>query len=253
MSFIFVNVGQCGNQLGCSILDSLQNHLQNDSTSMDAFFRTKYEKGEEKQYARAVCIDTEPKVITECLQRVQNVKNWLYDIKGVVYRHGGAGNNWASGYEMCSADFLEASLDCIRKELEICNTPPCLVITHSVAGGTGSGCGTRITEAACDEFSDVTRLNIAITPYHFGEVVVQHLNTILCLSKISSSSHAVLTFENEVAHQLCREMKGIERPTIHEINDIISANIVPALLPKYSSRIEEKHQSGMWCVFHYAL
>ena len=38
-------------------------------------------------------------------------------------------------------------------------------------GGTGSGLGTRITEEVRDEFSDVTRTNVAITPYHFVSVV----------------------------------------------------------------------------------
>lgn len=35
-------------------------------------------------------------------------------------------------------------------------------------------------------------------PYHFGEVVVQHYNSVLCLSKIAMASDAVLLFENEV-------------------------------------------------------
>ena len=233
MSYIFVDTGQCGNQLGCSILDSLYQHLQHDPSHVEAFFRTSNCKSETRRYARAVSIDTEPKVINECLQRVKDRKSWLFDSKSVVYRHGGAGNNWALGYEMCSGEFLETAINCIRRELEMCDRPPSLLITHSVAGGTGSGCGTRITEAAADEFSDVTRINIAITPYHFGEVVVQHFNSILCLAKISAASHSVLTFENEVAKQLCVEMKGIERPSINDINSIIAANIIPALLPKY--------------------
>ena len=240
MSFIFVDTGQCGNQLGCCILDSLYQHLQHDPFHVEAFFRTSHFKSETRRYARAVSIDTEPKEINECLQRVKDRKSWLFDAKSVVYRHGGAGNNWALGYEMCSGDFLETALNCIRRELEMCNRPPSLLITHSVAGGTGSGCGTRITEAAADEFSDVTRINLAITPYHFGEVVVQHFNTILCLAKISAASHSVLTFENEVAKQLCVEMKGIERPSIHDINGVIAANIIPALLPKYPFVTDER-------------
>ena len=230
MSHVFVNTGQCGNQLGLTLLDSLYHHLQNEPNHRDCFFRQR----KHGCYARALCIDTEPKVVNRCVEKVNTSnRGWLYDVQRVVYRHGGAGNNWALGYAMCSGEFLEASLDSVRAELEKCNRPPTLVVTHSVAGGTGSGCGTRMTEAIADEFSDVTRINITVTPYHFGEVVVQHYNTVLCLAKISTASHAVLTFENEVAHQLCREMKGIERPTLHDINHVIAANIVPCLLPKY--------------------
>ena len=232
MSYVFVDTGQCGNQLGCSILDSLHQHLIDDPIELDSFFRTSESRNKSTTYARAVCIDTEPKVIQACMQRIKDKKSWLFDSKSTVYGHGGAGNNWAMGYGICRGEFLESSLEGIRRELEMCSGPPNLIITHSVAGGTGSGCGTRITEATSDEFPDVSRMNIAVTPYHFGEVVVQHFNTVLCLSKLSSASHGVLTFENEVAKQLCIEMKGIERPTLHDINDIIAANIVPALLPK---------------------
>lgn len=233
MSHVFVNTGQCGNQLGLALLDSLYQHLKDDPSQLDCFFRTR----KQGVYARAVCIDTEPKVVNQCVEGVNSRGGgWLYDIKRVVYGHGGAGNNWAMGYSMCSGEFLEASLNCIRMELERCNRPPTLVVTHSVAGGTGSGCGTRLTEAMADAFTDVTRLNIAVTPYHFGEVVVQHYNTVLCLAKIATASHAVLTFENQVAHQLCREMKGIDRPTLHDINMVMSSNIVPCLLPKYPYR-----------------
>jgi hypothetical protein len=82
MSFIFVDTGQCGNQLGCSIIDSLYHHVNSDPMHMDAFFRTSINN---KQYARAVCIDTEPKVINDCIQKSRE-RNWLFDVKGVVYR-----------------------------------------------------------------------------------------------------------------------------------------------------------------------
>ena len=154
----------------------------------------------------------------------------------MLYRHGGAGNNWAMGYQMCSGDFLDSSINCLRRELECCDLPPMLLTIHSTAGGTGSGLGTRITEAMCEEFSDVTRMNISITPYHFGEVVVQHYNSVLSLAKISAASNAVLTFENEVAQDLCKKMRRIERPTIEDINQTITASLVPILLPKYSTR-----------------
>jgi len=236
---VLVEVGQCGNQLGYSILDSLYGHLKgsDEELEMETFFRSSSRRqGDSKWCARAVCIDTEPKVVNECLWRAQSTARWSFDPSSVVYRHGGAGNNWAMGYQMCSGKFLETSLECIRRELELCDHVPSLLLAHSVAGGTGSGLGTHLTEASADEFPDVTRMNIAITPYHFGEVVVQHYNAVLSLSKISSASHAVLVFENEVAQDLCKQMRRIERPTIEDINRTIASNIVPALLPKYSCK-----------------
>eukprot|EP01036_Dinobryon_divergens_P038334 gene38334-50319_t len=148
MSIITVDVGQCGNQLGFGILDSLFSHLTTDS-EIEAFFRMS-ESGT-RPHARAVCLDTEPKVIHACLQQAFDKKNWIFDPSSVLYRHGGAGNNWAMGYEMGSGEFSIAALDCIRRELEHCDDPASLLMIHSVGGGTGSGLGTRMTEAAADE------------------------------------------------------------------------------------------------------
>ena len=235
MSVIFVNAGQCGNQLGYCLLDALDAHSgSGEESCLDSFFRESSVSGA-RPIARAVCIDTEPKVVSECLWRSRKEAKWTYDASNVIYRHGGAGNNWAMGYQMCSGDFLDVSLNCIRRELEFCDQPPLILTLHSVAGGTGSGLGTHMSESACDEFPDVMRMNIAITPYHFGEVVVQHYNSVLSLSKISSASHAVLAFENEVAQELCKKMRKIERPTLGDINHTIASNLLPILLPKYSS------------------
>jgi len=141
---------------------------------------------------------------------------------------------------MCSGEFLEESLNSIRKELEMCDQNASILTTHSTAGGTGSGLGTRMTEAIADEFPTSTRVNIAIAPYHFGEVVVQHYNSVLCLSKISASSDAVILFENEVCKQLCHDMWRLDSPSIDDINKTIVANIIPSLLPKYSYEMDSR-------------
>ncbi len=38
----------------------------------------------------------------------------------------------------------------LRKEIEMCDLPPYLLFNHSMGGGTGSGLGTKITEASAD-------------------------------------------------------------------------------------------------------
>lgn len=228
---VLVQTGQCGNQLGYSLADSLNKHLEDDKEGSEVFFR--YGEGD-KKYLRAVCFDTEPKVVKDCLSKSIRKGQWQYDRKSIAFRHGGAGNNWALGYDMAAEEsYLTSAMNCVRRELEFCDRAPSLVIMQSTAGGTGSGLGTRITEACADEFPETMRLNVTISPYHFGEVVVQHYNALLCLSKISAASHGVLLFENEVAQQLCKQMHGIERPTLADVNRTIVANILPLFLPKY--------------------
>lgn len=252
VNYVFVAAGQCGNQLAYDLLDNLFMHSRsayhlgslihhnvdsyNPFTDGDdssaALFESVF-RGDSSYYARAVCLDTEPKVIDHCLERSQSPRSlWHYDPRSILYRHGGAGNNWALGYSMASGEFLEKSLECIRRELEHCDTESGLVFLHSLAGGTGSGLGTHITEACEDEFPSSCRANIVIAPHHFGEVVVQHYNALLCLSKIHQSSHGIIMFENEIAQMLCKEMHGIEKPLLRDLNHVISSNLLSLFLPK---------------------
>ena len=191
--------------------------------------------GKAKWTARSVCIDTEPKVIHDCISRADAMKKWFLDPKHAHYEYGGAGNNWAKGYQLCTGEFRDSSVNSIRIELEEADVSPTLLVIHSIGGGTGSGLGTKMSEEIYDEFPDVSKMNLAVMPYHFGEVVVQHYNSVLCMSKVASVTDAVLLFENEIAHELCVNMRGIARPTLYDINRAITAEIIPALIPKVLS------------------
>ena len=237
MSVLTVSSGQCGNQLGATFYEKMYGELGGaggQSPEMDYFFRSSLKRPVE-YIPRAVCIDTEPKVIKEVLHSPK-LGQWKYDPGSAAYRHGGAGNNWSLGYQMCSGEFLEEIMDKIRRELEFCDISPAIVNMHSLAGGTGSGLGTGVSEEIADTLGNLARLNIVIAPYHFGEVVVQNYNALLSLSRVSEASHGVLVFENEAAHALSRDMRGVDQPRIKDLNDTIAGSIVPLLLPKVVGR-----------------
>ncbi|CAM9256785.1 unnamed protein product [Ectocarpus sp. 8 AP-2014] len=201
MSVVTVQVGQCGNQLGASLFQALHDHANQPpahhghtsgteserarSACRQSFFR-------DGGVARAVIIDTEPKVIQRIVatrgraeestgagarrvaggrrsaygktaQRRTNTTGdrnhstveggsrgggWRYDGGTQVCCHaqGGAANNWAYGYHAHGATFTEACLEGVRRETERCDRLTGLCILHSLAGGTGSGLGTCLTE-----------------------------------------------------------------------------------------------------------
>ena len=56
--------------------------------------------------------------------------------------------------------------------------------------------------------------------------------TVLSLAALSRSSDAVLVFENQAAQLLCRQMSGIERPRLTDVNRVIASNLLPIFLPK---------------------
>lgn len=139
MSVVFVNAGQCGNQVGFDVIDSIFEHLSSppDTTAsssppsrtagrsasssdaaplhpmdgLDAFFRPS--SSTSGYTARAVCVDTEPKVVLSCMSQCRR-RGWRFDPARAVFSHGGAGNNWAMGYQMGSGKLLETALDSIR-------------------------------------------------------------------------------------------------------------------------------------------
>jgi len=54
----------------------------------------------------------------------------------------------------------------------------------SLAGGTGSGMGTFVTEMLRDEYPRRFILNQVVMPYQTGEVIVQSYNALLTLSHL---------------------------------------------------------------------
>jgi hypothetical protein len=55
----------------------------------------------------------------------------------------------------------------------------------------------------------------------------------------------VQVFENEIAQMLCKTMKGLERPTLDQLNQTIVSNLCPLFLPRY-----EATGSGNQGIYH---
>jgi tubulin delta len=145
-----LQIGQCGNQVGVEIYNSLMNYFTPDDEmqfSLDemssTFFRENSKKG--VRMARAVLVDMEPKVITAAIARGQKINSksqgWCYDTTKTFYKQSGSGNNWAFGYNVHGPTSSEAVLNLVRKEVEMCDNFGAFFVTLSLAGGTGSGVG----------------------------------------------------------------------------------------------------------------
>ena len=97
----------------------------------------------EENKARAIFVDTEPKVINSILKN-PNLSP-LIKPSNTFSTHDGRGNNWAFGYS--KQDGLETLvLDALRREAETCDFYQGSFMLHSVGGGTGSGLGSRLAE-----------------------------------------------------------------------------------------------------------
>lgn len=93
---------------------------------------------------RSVLVDLEPRVINQIISSehgcLHNRENVFQSPNG-----GGAGNNWASGYNQ-SNEIIEKIFDILQHEAENADFLEGFNLCHSISGGTGSGLGSKIIE-----------------------------------------------------------------------------------------------------------
>ena len=143
MSTIFVGVGQCGNQLSSVLLDYFISNQTPQNSYLFNHFDGKF---------HFVNLDSEAKVINKLLgQHKSNLRE-----ENLINTKCGRGSNWASGYTGLEKDgalkIINNSLEAIRRESEKCDLLLNFNVMHSLSGGTGSGCGSRLIEQLREEY-----------------------------------------------------------------------------------------------------
>lgn len=235
MSVIFVFVGQCGNQIGMPLLDML--HRNPTTTGLPGGIYVAVDG-----YARCILVDTEPKVVSMVQQRMPT----FLRKENVVCEQSGRGNNWAHGYYGLpqkkqlqherrsraaaftvprrpgggrSSPVLELAMRSLHTELHRAEygLPETVVVVHSVAGGTGSGLGSRLVEGIRrwhtwdgEEGEDpavegalgrrckaLYLVSVAVLPFEtVSDVSVQYINMALCLSCVMPLVDGILFLKN---------------------------------------------------------
>lgn len=156
---ITLQVGQCGNQIGSEFwrqlcvehgIDSsgrLESFAQEGSDRKDVFF---YQADDDHYIPRTVMIDLEPRVVNQI--RAGPYAN-LYNPENVFVSEegGGAGNNWANGYHM-GERVHEGIMEMLDREAEGSDSLEGFILTHAIAGGTGSGLGSYLLERLADRY-----------------------------------------------------------------------------------------------------
>ena len=239
-AMVTVQLGQCGNQLGHELFGALAREGGGvaDEALPQFFRRGAAEGGAEggggsaAPVARSVLVDMEPKVIWQVVERAsRSGGRWRYQPGGSYARAGGAGNNWAYGYGVHGPAAAESVVELVRREAEHCDRLGGLLLLQSLAGGTGSGVGTFLTEVLRDEYPTATLVNHTVWPYESGEVIVQHYNALLTLAKVAQVSDATLYAENEALDQLCGRMLNLPKPTFDHLNQVIAGQLLQLCLP----------------------
>lgn len=227
---IVVQVGQCGNQIGCRFWDlALREHATVNKTgnydeSLSSFFRnvdSRYEdpadiplhhgKGKIRSLkARAVLVDMEEGVVSEMMK---GPLREVFDFRQLITDVSGSGNNWAVGHKMYGSQYRDQLSEIIRRAAEFCDCLQCFFVLHSMGGGTGSGVGTFVLNLLEEEYPDVYRFVTAVYPSHDDDVITSPYNSVLAMRELTEKADCVLPIENQALVSLVNKINQAIPPS----------------------------------------
>jgi tubulin gamma len=203
----------------------------------DIFF---YAADDGRYVPRAILIDLEERVINQIkgsrYNRFYNPENVL------VYEGGGAGNNWARGYDSGMKNY-EGIADVVRREVEVADALEGFIFCHSIAGGTGSGLGSLLLERLTDEYPKATTMTYSVFPdMKIPDVNVQPYNSVLTLRRLTEKADAVVILDNSALYQIAETKLNLQKESEQSkdaVNDLVSlvmsATTTTLRFPSYSN------------------
>lgn len=169
-------------------------------------------------------MDLEPRVIHSIqrgsMSKLFNPENIFIHSEG-----GGAGNNWAHGFEL-GGQVQEDLFDMIEREAENGDSLEGFVLTHSIAGGTGSGMGSYILENLNDRFPKKLIQTYSVFPNQSrsgeSDVIVQPYNSILAMKRLTLHADCVVVLDNTALNRIVTDNLHIASPTVEQMNGLVS-------------------------------
>eukprot|EP01123_Difflugia_compressa_P000514 TRINITY_DN10596_c0_g1_i1.p1 TRINITY_DN10596_c0_g1~~TRINITY_DN10596_c0_g1_i1.p1 ORF type:complete len:450 (+),score=86.62 TRINITY_DN10596_c0_g1_i1:3-1352(+) len=224
---IQIQVGQCGNQIGCRFWETInsEHNIDYDGTStnnnscLNNNIDVYYSDVGKKYVPRSVLVDLEPGAM-------QNIKNdkigQLFKPSNYIYGQGGAGNNWAKGHYTDGAELVDSVMELLRKEAESCEQLQGFQLTHSIGGGTGSGLGTLILSKIREEFPLKMTSTFSVCPSKNSDVVVESYNAALSLHQLIENADLVACLDNEAMYNICNRTLKLPNPNYRDLNHLVS-------------------------------
>ena len=137
---------------------------------------------------------------------------------------------------------LERAMDAIRREASRCDLLCGFVLIHSIAGGTGSGLGSRITKELRNQFAREFILSVVVAPHRSGETALQNYNAVLCLEVLNQYADAILLLENDLALRVLSEVAVTASAASTASASCDSASIANAWSDSMSNSSQQDHK-----------
>jgi len=185
---VSLNVGQAGIQIGHALWSQMiseeeiaKNGVPEKNTSMydhTAFFS---ESSSGRFSPRAVFVDGEAQAINQSITG-GDLKN-LFQPEFAISSYGDASNCFARGKFNVSKRVTGDTILALRRMIEQCESVNQMIVTHGIAGGTGSGLTSTIMFALTDMYAHLDSHSHCVFPSTAGgTTIVAPYNAILSLS-----------------------------------------------------------------------
>eukprot|EP00842_Homolaphlyctis_polyrhiza_P001535 jgi/Hompol1/2382/HPOL_001440-RA len=201
---ICVQVGQCGIQVGQSLFQLLDAEAGKDGAGAALYPLSLFQQ---------LIVDTERKTWQRRIKSESGTFESAYCDMGT----SGCGNNWSHGF--VDSAHLDSLMNSYRKLAESAYRYDGCMLVHSLAGGTGSGLGSRLSQEIRDQYPKNYILSCSFTPFSSGETAVQNYNALLTLASLQSSADLVGLFSNDqIIGNIARHL-GLDMAATQPVGD----------------------------------
>jgi tubulin alpha len=178
---------------------------------------------------RSIMIDLEPNVID---QLKTGKSKHLYEYDNMICAKEGTGNNFASAYYSIGKRYIGQCMDKIAKLAEHCDSLQGFIITHSVAGGAGSGLSSLLFERLSFQYPKAKKASFSSYPASYMPIsAIEPYNSMLCTHELLEYVDVGFMMDNQAVWNICREKFRIEQPNYFHMNRLISSAISSISLP----------------------
>jgi tubulin gamma len=99
------------------------------------------------------------------------------------------------------------------------------MLLHSIAGGTGSGCGSYLLEQLNDKYPKKLIQTYSVFPVNnqggASEVVVQPYNSLLTLKRLTEKADCVVVLDNTALNRIVVDTAHVQNPSFAQTNQLV--------------------------------
>jgi tubulin gamma len=101
------------------------------------------------------------------------------------------------------------------------------MLLHSIAGGTGSGCGSFLLERLNDRYPKKLLQAYSVFPVNnqSSEIVVQPYNSLLTLKRLTEKADCVVVLDNTALNRIVADTAHEQNPSFAQTNQLVNGFI----------------------------